>query len=537
MGIRKRISLNKKFVFASLILAIILTSIITITSFLVYKDMMVKDCEDSIKSYINVAKTIILSDDVNNFLSGENVGESMKYYKKIKNQFVTLQSESEVDFIDVIIPDEDGYTVVVQGTSETDEKNVELGEYKSYDDSSVSEYYMKLMESPGKYDTQLTNGAWGYSVRGSYTIPDSNGKASAVITAYISINDLMSSLNRYIIFVIIMVASIFVAFIFVYLIVLRKQIISPLQLLINSAQKFVSTGYSEDEKLLVTNIDIHTGDEIQDLAEAFNKMTEDIVQYMNELTKATADRQKLDTELHIASLIQESMLPTNGSINNLGGKFDVHAFMRAAKDVGGDFYDFFLIDKEHLCFVIGDVSDKGVPAALFMAMVKATIKDLAIQNFSVEEILNQGNRIICKNNKQNMFVTLYIGILDLKTGNVDFCNAGHSDAILWKKDGTTHRIDSKRCFVLGGIDDYKYKPNSVTIEKGDIIYLYTDGVSEAINPGKEMYTEERIQKFIKSQDERDMKKVCEGIVCDVDKFAETEPQFDDMTMLMVKWEN
>jgi sigma-B regulation protein RsbU (phosphoserine phosphatase) len=283
------------------------------------------------------------------------------------------------------------------------------------------------------------------------------------------------------------------------------------------------------------NIEVNTGDEIEMLAEAFNKMTSDIIRYIKELTSVTSERERIETELRIATLIQEGMLPRNFEYPDRH-EFTLYASMRAAKDVGGDFYDFFFVDDDHFCITIGDVSGKGVPAALFMAMTKATVKDLVLRRLPVDEVMTEANINLCNNNEQGMFVTLLIAIINVKTGVFQWCDAGHDPAIIWKKDGTVEMLTGKKGFVCAGMETAKYKMNESQIEKGDIIYLYTDGIPEANNTKNEFYGLERLKTLVASKDEHDIKSLCADILADVDEFADTEPQFDDITMLGFKLE-
>jgi sigma-B regulation protein RsbU (phosphoserine phosphatase) len=281
---------------------------------------------------------------------------------------------------------------------------------------------------------------------------------------------------------------------------------------------------------MALDLKINTGDEIEILAQAFNQMTSDIIRYINELTQVTSERERIETELRIATLIQEGMLPQDFEFP---GRSDIGVFasMKAAKEVGGDFYDFFFVDEEHFCIVIGDVSGKGVPAALFMAMSKATVKDLVLRRLPVDEVMSQANKNLCKNNEQGMFVTLFIAIIEIKTGRIEWCDAGHNPTIVWKKDGRVEILKGKKGFVCAGLETAKYKMNEDYIEAGDILYLYTDGVTEANNVEKELYGEERLYQLIENLKKREIKELCTSVLVDLDDFTGEEAQFDDITML------
>lgn len=348
-----------------------------------------------------------------------------------------------------------------------------------------------------------------------------------------AIND---TLRGYILLVSAISLLIFSTFITIYLLFLNRSIINPLQVIVDNATDFVNINMDENlGEIVALNIDVKTGDEIEILAEAFNKMTRDITRYIKELTSITSERERVETELRIAKLIQEGMLPRNFNFPERD-EFTLYASMRSAKNVGGDFYDFFFVDDDTFCITIGDVSGKGVPAALFMAMTKATVKDLVLRRLPVDEVMTEANINLCKNNEQGMFVTLFIAIINVKTGEFQWCDAGHNPAIIWKKNGSVELLTGKKGFVCAGLETAKYTMNESSIEKGDIIYLYTDGITEANNTAAEFYGDDRLVTLISSQKDRNIKSLCASVLDDVDKFSHGEPQFDDITMLGFKLE-
>ncbi|PKM48599.1 MAG: phosphoserine phosphatase [Firmicutes bacterium HGW-Firmicutes-6] len=394
-----------------------------------------------------------------------------------------------------------------------------------------------LFTNPNAPKTIISNDSdFGYLISAFEVMRDAQGNPILIVGADMSMKDINTTLNAYIILVSSIALLIFVLFITIYLLFLNKSIINPLQVIVDNATDFVNINLDENlGEIVALNIDVKTGDEIEILAEAFNKMTSDISRYIKELTSVTSERERIETELRIATLIQEGMLPRNFEYPDRN-EFTLYASMRAAKDVGGDFYDFFFVDDDHFCITIGDVSGKGVPAALFMAMTKATVKDLVLRHLPVDEVMTEANINLCNNNEQGMFVTLLIAVINVKTGVFQWCDAGHDPAIIWKKDGTVEMLTGKKGFVCAGMETAKYKMNESQIEKGDIIYLYTDGIPEANNTKNEFYGLERLKTLVASKEEHDIKSLCADILADVDEFADTEPQFDDITMLGFKFE-
>ena len=208
--------------------------------------------------------------------------------------------------------------------------------------------------------------------------------------------------------------------------------------------------------------------------------------------------------------------------------------MTPAKEVGGDFYDFFLIDNDHLGMVMADVSGKGVPAALFMMMSKILVNNFAMMGSSPAKVLEQVNTQICKNNDEEMFVTVWFGVLEISTGKITAANAGHEYPIIKKPDGSFELFKDKHGFVIGGMEGMRYKEYEFTLEKGGVLFLYTDGVAEATNSKNELFGTERMLETLNAQPEACPKEMLDNMKKSVDSFVGDAPQFDDLTMLGVK---
>lgn len=282
-------------------------------------------------------------------------------------------------------------------------------------------------------------------------------------------------------------------------------------------------------------LDIKTGDEIENLAAAFNSMTSDLKKHIQDLTTVTAEREKIGAELSIATEIQASMLPSVFPAFPDYKEFDIYASMLPAKEVGGDFYDFFLVDERHLGIVMADVSGKGVPAALFMVIAKTLIKNYAQKGECPCDIMTHTNNQLFQNNDASMFVTAWTGILNLDTGELVFSNAGHNPPLIKRNNGDFEYLKTDSGFVLAGLEDFKYTQSSITLNSLDVLYLYTDGVTEATNVNNELYSDERLLNLINSIKIDSTKDLLEKIKCDIDCFVGDAPQFDDITMLGLKF--
>ncbi len=250
-------------------------------------------------------------------------------------------------------------------------------------------------------------------------------------------------------------------------------------------------------------------------------------------TKLVTEQQRIKSELAIATTIQDSSLEHDFTEFNKLSHIQLHAAMRPAKEVGGDFYDVFMIDRNHLCFLIADVSGKGVPAALFMTMAKTHIKNFASVGMPLSEVLFRANNQLCYKNEQGMFVTAFVCVMDLDTGDVIYVNAGHNPPFVRRRGDFFGMMNIKANLVLGMMENMKYKEEHLMLEQGDTIYLYTDGVTEALNPKQEFLGDDKLGEMLNAhtQEVDNPEKFVEKMYEEVDKFADGEQQADDITML------
>ena len=287
------------------------------------------------------------------------------------------------------------------------------------------------------------------------------------------------------------------------------------------------------------DLDFHwtldTGDETQTLAEAFASLTQRMKDYIRENEAITAEKERIGTELSVATRIQAAMLPSIFPPFPERSDFDIYASMDPAREVGGDFYDFFLIDEDHLCLVIADVSGKGVPAALFMMASKIILQSCAMLGNSPAEILRLTNEAICSNNEAEMFITAWVGILELSTGKLTAANAGHEYPVLKRADGGFELLRDKHGLVLGGLAGQTYAQYELQLEKGAKLFLYTDGVPEANTASGEMFSLERLLGALNAAADGTPEQILRGVRGALDEFVKDAEQFDDITMLCAEY--
>ena len=281
-------------------------------------------------------------------------------------------------------------------------------------------------------------------------------------------------------------------------------------------------------------VDVESADEIGGLAAAFNKMLDDLNDHIRQLTEVTAEKERIGAELDIATHIQSSMLPCIFPAFPDRPEVDIYASMNPAKEVGGDFYDFFMVDDTHLAIVMADVSGKGVPAALFMVIGKTLIKDHTTPGRDLGEVFMEVNKLLCEGNGEELFITAFEGVLDLETGQFDFVNAGHEMPFIRRKGKyTPEKI--RAGFVLAGMETTRYRMGTMQLEPGDAIFQYTDGVTEATNAANELYGMERLEAVLNKYADAAPDKLLPAVKADIDAFVGDAPQFDDITMLCLEY--
>jgi phosphoserine phosphatase RsbU/P len=319
------------------------------------------------------------------------------------------------------------------------------------------------------------------------------------------------------------------AALFLSIVIVARSLSRPIQTL-SRAARAVSAG----------NLDVSIESseqtlEVQELAESFRRMTRDLRTRIRELRYTTTVKERLEGELSAARGIQMSLLPKIFPAFPDRKEFDVHAVVRPAREVGGDFYDFFLIDPRTLCVLISDVSGKGVPAALFMAVSKSLIKATAFGEPALNHMVAKVNDELCEEADAGMFVTLLIALLDTETGRVELCNAGHLPPYLVKGDGTVTLLKGPRAPALALASGLTFATEIRQLEPGDALFFFTDGVTEALNPERKFYTVEKLAESLPRFASLPLEKMTRGIVQEVRTFSEESEQADDISVLALRW--
>ncbi len=313
-------------------------------------------------------------------------------------------------------------------------------------------------------------------------------------------------------------------------VILSKRIVKPLEAI--TARVHALGG---DDLQFQMEDAYRTGDEIEVLAESFAMLSGKTLEYISTVKQVTAEKERIGAELSLATRIQADMLPSIYPAFPERAEFDIFASMTPAKEVGGDFYDFFLVDDDHLCVFIADVSGKGVPAALFMMASMIILANNAQMGKSPAQILNDTNSAICANNREEMFVTVWLGILEISTGKLTAANAGHEYPVIKLPNGKYELLKDKHGFVIGGMDGARYKEYELQLEPGSKLFLYTDGVPEATDADKQLFGTDRMLDALNAMPDASPKETLEGVRRSVDDFVREAEQFDDLTMVCLEY--
>ncbi len=376
----------------------------------------------------------------------------------------------------------------------------------------------------------------GYFSLGNAPVYDSHKNVAGYAVTGISMQTVADMSRSFLIQYVIVLAVVTILMAVLMTLHLKRKLVKPVNQIADAAQNYV-----KDKRAGIISTDhfsklnIKTGDEIENLALIMADMERDISEIENNLTSVTAEKERIGTELSLATRIQADMLPNIYPAFPDRSEFDIYATMTPAKEVGGDFYDFFLVDHDTLGIVMADVSGKGVPAALFMMVSKIMIKNHGMNGISPKTVLEKVNEQICSNNREEMFITVWYGILDLATGHLRASNAGHEYPVVMQNGNKFELLKDKHGFVIGGMSGVKYREYEIDLTPGSKLFLYTDGVPEATNEKMELYGTDRMLDALNTAVNGSPYEVLNAVQNSVDSFVNGAPQFDDLTMLCLEF--
>ena len=484
----------------------------------------------------DTATTLINGVHLDAYLEGKEVTE----YLETRENLDAYCKKIHVSLIYVIQVDTSDYgrfvsifNQVDNTVDDTSYTEWELGHRRDTTNDEYRQKYRALYEDGSLYETvyriKTTDGQHPH-ITTMVPVKDSFGKTVGILCMQRPVRELHEATRPYLIEIAVstvllaILASLFASLYF------RKHFVGPILKVSDEATRFARENTKGTELGSISRYE-----ELARLARSIDTMETDMVNYIDNLTEITAERQHIITELALARRIQEDMLPSIFPPFPDRRDFDIYATMDPARDVGGDFYDFFLVDSDHLCLVMADVSGKGIPAALFMMMAKIILANNAMMGMSPGKILAETNTAICDHNQEEMFVTVWLGILEISTGRLTAANAGHEYPVVKKPDGRFELLKDRHGLVIGGMDGSCYREYELNMEPGTKLFVYTDGVPEATDAENRMFGTERMLAALNENPENSSEQMLRNVRRAVDDFVRDAEQFDDLTMLCMEY--
>ncbi|MBQ6469598.1 MAG: SpoIIE family protein phosphatase [Lachnospiraceae bacterium] len=511
--------------------ALTLSLLLSMMTYYFYKGKMFDKYEMFAENIAGTAASQINPDRIRHYL---DTLEKDEEYEKTYKILCDIRENSGIEYLYVVKPETDEVWYVLD--TDPSDGAIPLGHHEPYYEGAFSENADKMVRGE-EIDPIISNEKYGWLMSVYYPMFTSSKEPAGYVGVDILMTDVMDDLRKFteqmVILGILVTAAVSILLIYFA----RKTIAEPIRRVADAAEELVKAEQSKtsNETRIFKNLTVRSRDEVGALYDSLTQMEQDINAYIRDLLTVTADKERITTELALATRIQADMLPNIYPAFPERREFDIYGTMEPARAVGGDFYDFLLVDDDHLCMVMADVSGKGVPAALFMMATMILLDNNAMLGKSPAEILTSANRSICSNNREEMFVTVWLGILEISTGKLTAANAGHEYPILMNPGGEFEIVKDRHGFVIGGLDSVKYKEYELQLEPGSRLFLYTDGIPEATNSANEMYGLDRMLAVLNENREACLEELLSNVSDSVRDFRKEAEQFDDLTMLCMEY--
>ncbi len=524
----RRIRLQPKLLLGLVVMAAVLVGILAPSIAQLYRTRMEERYSELAFGQASVAADLIDGDKVEQYY---RTGEKDEYYDEIHSYLLDAKEKMGLKYFYVVVPEAEVMYYIWDAGVAGEDGVCDLGDTDAYYGGG-NELMHKAFAVNAEQNILVTkNEEYGYLASAYVAILNGAGTPVALASIDISIDMIDQQIRQFLVLTLCITFAVLLASVFAYYYYVRRILIRPLGTLHHAAMGLVE---SKMEGLADFRVEVDTGDELEDLADSFQYMVAELNEYIRDLSRVTAEKERIGAELDVARHIQASMLPCIFPAFPERHEFDIFASMTPAKEVGGDFYDFFLVDDDHLAVVMADVSGKGVPAALFMMISKTLLKSAAQSGLSPKAVLEKVNDQLCENNDAEMFVTVWLGILEISTGKMKCANAGHEYPAIMRRGGEFELFKDKHGFVLAGMEGARYREYELELHAGDRLVVYTDGVPEATNGANTLYGTDRMISALNGARDGSCRQMLEALHRDVDSFVDGADQFDDITMLCIE---
>lgn len=479
------------------------------------------------------AASYISGDKIEQYLDAAKVTEDGTvayavdgYYGDVQIYLTSIHKEQPLmKYYYVFVPNEDTVTYLWDAT--IGEGASHIGDTEEYMDGGKEAVERIYNSNPVEELRIYKDDTWGEIACAFYPIYNGEGEPVAVVGVDYSMEDVRNAFIGYILTIVFVILTVLLIASFIFYMLIRKSLVEPIDKLNKATQRLVQN-LDNDETF---SIDIHTNDELEDLANSFARMDGDLKEYIKRISALTAEKERISAELNVATQIQADMLPRIFPAFPDYEEFDIYATMSPAKEVGGDFYDFFLVDDDHIALVMADVSGKGVPAALFMVIAKTLIKNHAQLGESPAEILKNVNEQLCEGNEAELFVTVWLAVIEISTGKGVAANAGHEHPALRRANGNYELVIYRHSPAVATMEGMRFREHEFELHPGDSLFVYTDGVAEATDNNLQLFSTDRMLTALNRNPAAAPEELLKNVRYDIDTFVGDADQFDDITML------
>jgi len=556
---KKKRSLASKFIMGFVVVGIVLCVIAVSFSYSGFVQSMEQQYHDSAYYIADTAESLIFNnvslEELESFVEAAKSGdkekmEAAKNSQAYQNVSKALsQLRSNMDLTDIYVTYYDPVLIRKYAAGDDSikpllyvfdnyykaEENFAIGDTSKMNKQNVELFAEVIDNKTTQSKFIISDGEFGYNISALKPVLSKDGKeVICVIAVEEPMRRVQSAARDFVIRTVGLLVIAIILIIVFFVIYLYRRVVKPIDVISKEVKRFGETNDRNEQSEATLN-SIKTDDEVEELAIAIDKMEADMLKYVDNITAITAEKERIGAELNVATQIQADMLPSIFPAFPERKEIDIYATMDPAKEVGGDFYDFFMIDDKRLGLVMADVSGKGVPAALFMVIAKTLIKNKALIGGTPSEVLSYANEQLCEGNKAELFVTVWFAIIDLTTGKGMAANAGHEHPVLKRAGGEYELIQYRHSPAVATMEGMKFKEHEFELFPGDRLFVYTDGVAEATSSQNELYGYERMLKALNSDKDASLPNMLKNLREDIDAFVGEAPQFDDITMMVLDY--
>ena len=527
-----RLGLQGKLAIGLVVMMLAIVAAVTAIIAVQYRTRMEQLYSEAAFSMATYASKIIDGDRARAYV---RTGVKDEYYERIRELLLRAKQAMGLRYFYVVVPEADKQVYIWDSGEPGEEGVCDLRTEEEYfsERANVIMHAAFAKDAPHTIVVTRTK-QYGYIASAYVAILDKAGAPAALASVDVSMDEIDAQINGMILISAGIAVGVLLLCLIGYWWYVRRLVIEPVDTLAGAARNFTSER-EHGEGLVMDKVRIVSKDEIGDLYAAMTKMELDMTRYLDNLRTVTAERERVGAELNVARQIQADMLPSVFPAFPGRRDFDIYATMTPAKEVGGDFYDFFLVDDTHLAMVIADVSGKGVPAALFMVIAKTLIKNRTLAGGTPAQILADVNDQLCEGNVAQLFVTVWLGILDLTTGKGVAANAGHEHPAIRRKGGSFELVEYRHSPAVATMEGMRFREHGFELRPGDTLFVYTDGVTEATDAKPSLYGDTRLLGALNGARGGSLRDLLHAVKADIDAFAGGVPQFDDITMLAIEY--